>query len=312
MNAIPTYPLTRVLTVAEADDLIGNKVPAQTATVFDRGLYYDAATEEPLFAYLDFTGDLERLRGAVRATPMGTLLRGSGTRNKSRTFGFAARNVVLRREACKPAALAIDEPTLHAELVAAGVELDRMVREVAPDRVAADAAVVGDVLDEWRLAEGVGWTSGNINQSSALPYHRDRANFATWSAMPVVRRGVRGGFLSVPEYGAVFACDDGTCCFFNGNVVVHGVTPMEFRSEDAYRFSIVYYALRGMKDCFTVALEQSSARKRRSGREVGFADPEAALKVTMPLNARRAALDAEVSAEKRAAQKSVARRPGSA
>jgi hypothetical protein len=38
--------------------------------------------------------------------------------------------------------------------------------------------------------------------------------------------------------------------------------------KDAYRFSVVYYALRGMKDCHTTALEERQyAQKKRTERE---------------------------------------------
>ncbi len=37
--------------------------------------------------------------------------------------------------------------------------------------------------------------------------------------------------------------------------------------EDGYRYSIVYYALRGMKDCFTYAVETKRAQHKRTERE---------------------------------------------
>ncbi len=115
------------------------------------------------------------------------------------------------------------------------------------------------------------WTSGVINQSSALPYHRDGSNFDTWSAMPVVRRGMDGGHLHFPEYGITVNCRDGWALYFNGYAYVHGVTPMKTRSKDGYRYSIVFYAKRGMKDCHTYAVEVGEARARRKDREAGMA-----------------------------------------
>jgi hypothetical protein len=106
-----------------------------------------------------------------------------------------------------------------------------------------------------------------INQTSVLPFHRDAYNFPAWSAMPVLRRGVDGGFLRIPEYGATIACRDGWGVFFAGYDLLHGVTPMRLRRPDGYRYSVVYYALKGMKDCFTAAVEAGYARKRRTERE---------------------------------------------
>jgi hypothetical protein len=76
-----------------------------------------------------------------------------------------------------------------------------------------------------------------------------------------------GGYLSVPEYGLVCACRDGYAVFFPGHELVHGVTPMQTTAPDGYRYSVVYYALRGMKDCFTAAMETQHAKKKRTERE---------------------------------------------
>jgi hypothetical protein len=115
------------------------------------------------------------------------------------------------------------------------------------------------------------WTSGVINKSSQLPYHRDGFNYETWSAMPVVRRNMAGGYLNFVEYNAVVACRDGWVLFFPGYKYVHGVTPMESKGDDAYRYSIVYYALRGMKDCFTYAAETARGQIERTERETHMA-----------------------------------------
>jgi hypothetical protein len=117
------------------------------------------------------------------------------------------------------------------------------------------------------MTEQTLWTSGVINQASALPYHRDRANFDSWSAMPVVRRGMEGGDLHMPEYGITVNCRDGWALWFNGYAHVHGVTPMKLRAKDGYRYSIVFYAKRGMKDCHTYAVEVGEARQKRMERE---------------------------------------------
>ena len=42
---------------------------------------------------------------------------------------------------------------------------------------------------------------------------------------------------------------------------------MHTTSPDGYRYSVVYYALRGMKDCFTYAMELGQARAARTERE---------------------------------------------
>lgn len=82
---------------------------------------------------------------------------------------------------------------------------------------------------------------------------------------------MRGGYLDIPEYNLVCACRDGYVSFFVGQQLVHGVTPMTPQAKDSYRYSVVYYALRGMKDCFTTAIEQKRAKATRSNREDNMA-----------------------------------------
>ena len=81
----------------------------------------------------------------------------------------------------------------------------------------------------------------------------------------------RGGYLSMPEYDLTIECRDGWVLFFPGFRYLHGVTPIKHVQKDSYRYTVVYYCLRGMKDCFTYAVEQKEARKRRTEREVGLA-----------------------------------------
>jgi hypothetical protein len=146
------------------------------------------------------------------------------------------------------------------------------LKEMLPEVYLKDVEQMEAVLPEWRMTEDALWTSGVINQSSSLPYHRDGSNFDTWSAMPVVRRGMDGGDLHMPEYGITIACKDGWALWFNGHAYVHGVTPMKSRAEDGYRYSVVFYAKRGMKDCHTYAQEIGEARARRTERELSMAD----------------------------------------
>lgn len=262
--------IKRSLTVEQANELIGADVEAIEPTLNDEALVIDEDTGEPvlLYARLPLTpADGARYRLAVRNVPISTTLRGSGTRNRSRTFGMASRNVILRRESCRAASLAKDAPEVHSTLVGTAVKLADQLQQHYPGRGAHDQEIVNEVLPEWRMVPGSVWTSGVVNLSSALPYHRDRANFPTWSAMPVFRRGVRGGCLHVPEYDVTIGCRDGFVVYFNGNELVHGVTPMHKETVDAYRYSIVYYSIRGMKDCHAEALEQAAAARRRTARE---------------------------------------------
>lgn len=270
MKLLPEFELKRVMTKKEADEVVGDAVAASEPNVNEAGIYRDADTGEAILVYAPYPAKITELRKAVIGTKYSTTLRSSGTRNVSRTFGFTTRSAVLQREACTPTSLTYDDPEAQMILNNTAEVLGEYLREQLPEVYEHDYQTVGAVLPEWRMTEDALWTSGVINQSSALPYHRDGANFDTWSAMPVVRRGMDGGHLHMPEYGITINCRDGWALWFNGYALVHGVTPMSSRQKDGYRYSIVFYAKRGMKDCHTYAVEIGEARKRRKEREAGM------------------------------------------
>lgn len=259
----------RVLSPEDATLLVGSRVPQQVATITAATVARDAQTGRPVFAYLPVDG-VEELRAAVRQVPWTTTTfrTSSGSRNVSRTFGYRPRKPYMKGgEACSRAALSNDAPGSHRILEAWSSRLGDALRSVFPEIADADAATAAAVLPDWRFGEAEPWTSGVVNRTSTLPYHRDRNNFPVWSAMPVVRRHVSGGHLAIPEYGAVIECRDGHALFFPGYELVHGVTPLKVTREGGYRISVVYYSLRGLKDCFTAAAETAYGTARRTTRE---------------------------------------------
>lgn len=265
-----TVRVPRILTPSEADALLAEPVPDLAPNVTTPTLAVDADTGEPIAAYLPLENVAE-LRRAVVGTPMGGVQRSQAFRSRSRTFGAAPRKPAMRRDACRMTALFNEHPERHRVLAEFANQLGSLLNQVYPERPEIDRQTLGVVLPEWRMGEERLWTSGVINQSAALPYHRDNFNFKTWSAMPVIRRGMRGGHLAIPEYGLTLACADGTASFFCGRELVHGVTPLRPVQTDGYRYSVVYYALRGMKDCYTAAVESQYGRTKRTERERAMA-----------------------------------------
>lgn len=272
MSKLPEFFVKRVLTKEQADEVVGETVKDIASNIHEAGIYRDADTGEAILVYAPFPAPVTDLRRAVLNTQYSTTLRASGTRNNSRVFGFTNRSAVLQREACTPTSLAWESPEAQMTLNDTADILASYLREVLPEVFEHDYQEIQQVLPEWRMTEDALWTSGVINQSSALPYHRDGSNFDTWSAMPVIRRGMDGGNLHMPEWDITINCRDGWALWFNGYAAVHGVTPLKARTKDGYRYSIVFYAKRGMKDCHTYAVEVGEARKRRAEREAGMLD----------------------------------------
>lgn len=263
----------RVLDADLATALVGTEVDERPANVTTATVARDRETGEPVYAYLPL-GDVSDLRRVARGITYGELVRSkTGVRNRSRVFGWAPRRPVQRRENCNATGVAKESPAEHAILDGWAGRLQAMLGEIEPGLLTDGLAATSVVLPDWRMDDGRSiWTSGVINRTSQLPYHRDGFNFPVWSAMPVVRRGVTGGHLHLPEYGATIACRDGWGVFFAGHNLVHGVTPMRLTAPDGYRYSIVYYSLRGMKDCHTAAEETRRGQAMRTQRERGQAE----------------------------------------
>jgi hypothetical protein len=272
---LPVVPVKRIVEKKAAREYRGQEVPDLMANVTTAGIYVDEDTNEPFMVYMPMEDDMVApLRQAVRGvkySSSGVTRQQLGIENHSRTFGMAPRKPFQTREACRPTSLSYEQPEIHDVLVTTADRLSKMMRQIAPEVYEADKVETGQVADEWRISEDSLWTSGVINKTSTLPYHYDGNNFDMWSAMPIIRRGTRGGALNIYEYGITIDCRDGWVVFFPGYRLLHGVTPIAHVAKDAYRYTVVYYCLRGMKDCFTYAVEQAEARKKRTAREVGLA-----------------------------------------
>ncbi|WP_175280076.1 hypothetical protein [Prescottella equi] len=256
----------RAMTAKEATQLVGRKVDDLRPTVQRETIAFDADSGEPVFAYLNLGPAGEHLRETVLDFTVTEVGRASGNDNRGRTFGYSPRRPVYRREACSQTSLMAEAPAGHVQLEQWANILRGKLADIDPKLVENGDRATDVVLPEWKLGDSY-WTSGVINLSARLPYHRDGFNFKAWSAMPVFRRHMRGGYLSIPEYDTVIPCRDGWAAFFPGWELVHGVTPMKATHADGYRYSIVYYALSGMKDCFTAAKETEYALRRRTERE---------------------------------------------
>lgn len=271
MSKLPRVPIQRVMSSDDSKKLFGDPVPKLEANIEDAACYVDADTNEPVLIYAPYPGDFSVLRRALLETPMSSTKRASGWSNVSRTFGFAPKAVMTNRESCRPTSMAHQAPEQHAVIVDAAKLLEQFLASELPDVVRHGYDGSHDITDDWRLSDDVYWTSGVINKTSELPYHRDRNNFPVWSAMPVARRKARGGYLSLPEYGATVAARDGWVLYFHGYGLTHGVTPIEIKDKDGYRFSCVYYCLRGMANCADDAREQARAKLARTEREKNMA-----------------------------------------
>ena len=71
----------------------------------------------------------------------------------------------------------------------------------------------------------------------------------------------------MPEFGIGIALRDKSILYFDGQGILHGVTPIKRISKQSKRYSIVYYSLKGMWNCLPLNDEMIRIRKLRSERE---------------------------------------------
>lgn len=236
--------------------------------------------DEPCMVYLDgqdfpsvvYVELDERLPEAVAALRRIKFTKGgrtSGMLTESRTFGYAPKLVVRGEETCREAKLATEDPGAHAQLVRLAGVVEGWYRRLNPAAYAQHESVVSTVLPDWRLGgeQGV-FTSGIVNHNNKLPYHFDRGNFEEcWSNMLVFKRACNGGDLTCPELDLCFRLRDHSLLMFDGQSILHGVTPFRITRPDGYRFSVVYYSLKQMWRCETREDTVALAARRRTERE---------------------------------------------
>jgi len=210
------------------------------------------------------TADLKR---AVKEIKYQAATRTSGMRSFSATFGYSPRRV-LRGDFCRATVMAANFPIQHNIIAEFSNRISRFYEEYFPDTYKKHLQITEDkILPEWRMGKSL-FTSGIINKDNPLPYHHDGGNFkGVLSNMIAFKSGIKGGRLSCPEYNIKFETDDNTILIFDGQKILHGVTPINKITPKAYRYTIVYYTLEQMWNCKTVKEELVRIRQTKKKRE---------------------------------------------
>lgn len=235
-------------------------------------LVYDQRTRNLVLAYLPFGEDASDLVAGLRRLDWAWHERTSGLKARSKTFGFYPRNS-WRQPRCGITPFARDEPELHARLVGLAPTIARLYAAVEPALYARQERLARGVRAEWLLA-GTPYTGGIANFNCPYTYHRDSGNFAgVWSGMVAFREGITGGRLLVPEYDLALAIDDHTLTLFDGQALLHGVSPYTQERGSSYRITLVYYSQARMGDCLPLAQEVERAERLRRSWHSGRTPP---------------------------------------
>lgn len=196
----------------------------------------------------------------------------SGIRVAHRPFGYVAAQPLRRRYAASSSLFNREEPEIAASLERMAGALAERFAAVAPEEWADHRDLVESVvLPDWRWG-GAPWTSGIINRTKSLPYHRDAGNLkGSWSAQITLRSRTEGGLLHLPEYGAYLEVGNGSLAIFPGGQLWHGVTPIEV-GRRGWRYSIVYYAKSAMRRALPMVEEVRQAGMKRAEAEGRMAE----------------------------------------
>lgn len=182
----------------------------------------------------------------------------------TRVFGYVPRNRVKTvDQACRLSKLAIEQPEIHAKLLAYAKVINDIYRDNNEERYQRHQELIRRVNDNYVLPETL-FTSGIVNRNNPLKYHYDTGNFTkVSSAMIAFKHDIEGGHLALPEYNVKLQIQDRSISLFDGQEILHGVTPIIKRSPQALRFTVVFYSLTGMWSCLPLDAEIADARMAR-------------------------------------------------
>ena len=230
-----------------------------------RVIYLDLAT---------FGFDPNAIIGALKQIKYETNERTNGLKTTSRIFGFAPR-VTMRKDFCSASRLATEAPKQHAIIADYAKRVSEIYRSIDADVYDKHLELASKVLGDWRI-EDTPFTSGIINKNNPLKYHFDTGNFEdVYSCMLGFKKDIHGGYLACPDYDCAFEIKNNSLLIFDGQNILHGVTPFRELSTDAYRYTIVYYSLKGMWSCLPLDEEIIRIRNVKSAREFKRAEADA-------------------------------------
>jgi Oxygenase domain of the 2OGFeDO superfamily len=252
-------------------DFLGQipKHAAYTKLVSEESIFYEGG--KPAIVYKIIPRErLESFRRAALASNFIKNLRSRGLPTKSAIYGALPR-IVFRHNYCRYTSNTRNQSEYNETVFEFTRYIDELYAEYLPEEHRHNAELVrGSVHPEW-LIEDTPFASVNFNVNHAIKYHRDSGNFkGVYSNVLILKDGMVGGFLVCPEFDMAFAQQDGALILFDGQKIIHGVTPIKATKDNGYRCSCVFYALESMKHCYPYKQEMEQAKRHRDKIESRF------------------------------------------
>ena len=207
--------------------------------------------------------DLKLIFDAIQNIKYIQNTRTNGLKSTSRIFGYSPKNLT-KNQPCRLTTLAVEFPKQNFIVEKAAEIAKKYYEKFNPEKANKHMELTKErILDQYRISNTM-YTSGIINENNPLKYHFDAGNFKnTWSAMFAFRKNTTGGYLSIPELNCGIEIKNNSLLLFDGQSLLHGVTPIRKLSSDAKRYTIVYYSLQQMWNCKPINEEIIEMRKKR-------------------------------------------------
>ncbi len=229
---------------------------------------------QPVILYCRLKENLDNLRWAVQNINYVKGERSRGLISQSAVFGFKPK-IAMRQDYCSATAMARNNAKEHFIITDFAKNLSNYYENNFKEVFAKHKNIVKEkIKDQW-VIKGTPFTSGIVNKDNPLKYHFDAGNFkGVLSNMVAFKKNMIGGRLVIPAYDIKLEIEDGSLSIFDGQSILHGVSPFIKQNDNAYRYTIVYYTLEQMWKCETITDELIRIRQKKKEREFKRLDPE--------------------------------------
>jgi hypothetical protein len=193
---------------------------------------------------------ISRVKRLVKGAKYTKGARSNGLPVQSAIFGSLPR-VPYRNDYCRMTADTKTQKKIANDIMEFSKVIDEVYKDLLPEQHELNVEIVRSNVDQDYIIKDTPFTTINFNVNHAIKYHRDSGNFkGVYSNVLILKEDMIGGHLICPEYNIGFEQGDGALILFDGQRIIHGVTPIKQLHPEGFRASCVFYSLATMKNCY--------------------------------------------------------------
>jgi hypothetical protein len=212
-------------------------------------IVYEAGKAIIIYKILN-SDQIVRIKRLIKNAKYTKGARSNGIPSQSAIFGYLPR-VPYRNDFCRLTADTKNQKKIADNILEYSKIIDEIYKELLPEQHELNLEIVNTNIEKDYIIKDTPFTTINFNVNHAIRYHRDTGNFKdVYSNVLIIKEDVIGGHLICPEYNIGFEQGDGALILFDGQKIIHGVTPIKQMNENGFRASCVFYSLATMKNCY--------------------------------------------------------------